>query len=155
MRWVALQSRSGGGTDGIEPIEPGDVDHFEPDDAIPHAAPIACGETQARSIAPPGDQDWLAFTLAQPSQVQVDVDTAGFPLVTAFDDASVLLANGFPDLDFLCGAKALPAGSYRLRLSGPSTFAYDLTLLCSPCLTPNPTPASLPTSTRSPTPLDG
>lgn len=132
------------------------ADAFDPDETADQAVPIACGETQFRTIAPPGDHDWLSFALDAPAEVRVDVDSNGYPLLTAFDESAALLRTGFPDVDFLCGSNALSAGSYRLRVSAAFTFEYSLTLTCSPCLLPNPTPtatpSTMPTPTITPTP---
>lgn len=131
-------------------------DAFEPDNELQSAAPIACGETQLRSLAPGGDADWVRFTLgAAYTNVRLEAAyTDGNVDLYVQDGAGNQISYYANPIEWRCGQDALAAGEYAVRLSGYSYsnqggLPYVLTLRCTPCALPNPT--ATPTATASPT----
>ncbi len=67
-----LPTTGAGSTDNV----PAGSDTFEPDDLIQRAAVIVPDQPQSHSIYPPGDADYMTFTLAQASPVTIEVSTS-------------------------------------------------------------------------------
>ncbi len=111
-------------------------DAFEPDNTNTGAAAIAAGESQARTIFPLGDRDFVKFTLLAPSSATFDV-TAPNQLTLRLYDAFMNMieyndgsANGGAARIVRDGGTALAAGSYFLRVDGrtnSTSVNYELT----------------------------
>lgn len=48
-----------------------DGDSYEPDDSPEQASTISNGQSQTHSISPAGEEDWISFTLNEPSTIHV------------------------------------------------------------------------------------
>jgi len=99
-------------------------DGYEPDDSSGQASSISSGAVQSHSICPAGDEDWVRFTLAGESAVNLETsgpsgDTrmwlydSGLSQVDFDDDGGSGL---FSKIDRVCGVDALPAGTYYVKV---------------------------------------
>ncbi len=116
-------------------------DAYEPDNGANSARAIASGDTQARSIHIPGDEDWVRFVLTKRSNVTIMTsgpqggDTEMYlygpnnaAIFIAYDDDG----NGAYSKITRSGATALDPGSYYVRVKAHSSTAviasYSLSL---------------------------
>lgn len=127
------------------------ADAFEPDNRLEDARLIGCGETQDRWIDPSSDEDWIQFAVGR--LTGVEIATSGSlvadTVLELTDSDGALIEFNDDSIDFFarivrpCGLDALPAGSYRARVTSfgaGSIFPYRLALRCEPCGVPNATP---------------
>jgi hypothetical protein len=123
-------------------------DSYEPDDAREQAKPIACGATQARSISPEGNRDWMSFTLGAIAAVVIETSGAAGDTTMSlrnrngveieYDDDDG--AAAFSRIDRECDVDPLLPGSYFIAVGeylDNDRLVYGLTLTCTPC-TPCP-----------------
>lgn len=127
-------------------------DAYEPDDTAAEATSIGAGETQTHGIAPPNDEDWVAFQVTE--EAQVNLWTAAADGVWGntelwlydadlqqidYDDCSAGIAC-FSRIERRCDDEPLPVGTYFARVtswaSQSEIRAYDLTLSVSACPPP-------------------
>ncbi len=130
-------------------------DSHEPDDSHEDAAPISPGTSQTHSIDPPGDEDWVRFSLADASAVTIATSgTEGDTKMWLYDNALNLIdenddSNGrFAAIDRTCGFEALPAGDYYVKVaeySGDATIdQYVISYTRSACTSVAPRRVFLP-----------
>jgi len=137
----ALYSDNGGSCDDL----------FESDNSSGQANSINDGDQQAHSICPAGDEDWVKFTLAEESAVGIETSgPSGDTVMWLYDSGiSQLEYNDdggtglFSLIDRTCGADALPAGTYYVKIEefGNATVisSYDVSFdIIEPCTTPPP-----------------
>jgi hypothetical protein len=142
----ALYSDGGGSCD----------DSFENDDSFSQASNINDGDQQAHSICPSGDEDWVKFTLAVESAVQIGTSgPSGDTIMSLYDSGISQLEindDGGPELfsfiDRTCGVDALPAGTYYVKIGEFGNDAvissYDVSFdIIESCTTPPPPPPPL------------
>lgn len=126
-------------------------DVYEPDNQLQQAKPIACGETQARSIHVARDDDWARLTLEAPSGILAAAVGPGLTLYNA--DGESLSDPNLARIDLPCGEQSLAAGSYYIQARGGFVVpSYSLSLSCTPCILPTATPAPTDTPTQVATP---
>jgi cell division septation protein DedD len=116
----------------INTPRPDGVDSHEPDDSSAEADRIAPGAPQTHSIAPPGDEDWVRFSLTDASAVTIATSgTEGDTRMWLYDSALNLVEENddsdglFAAIDRTCGFEALPAGDYYVKIaeySGDATI---------------------------------
>lgn len=131
---------------GIDVSDGCTPDGYEPDGSSGLANGIGAGETQTHSLCPAGDEDWVAFTLANESAITLETsgvggDTrmwlydAGLSELEFDDDDGTDL---FSFIDRTCGADPLPAGTYYVKVDefgdDDEIAGYNLTYtLNGPC----------------------
>ncbi|NOY63754.1 MAG: M6 family metalloprotease domain-containing protein, partial [Gammaproteobacteria bacterium] len=121
-------------------------DQYEPDNSSDQASTIQSGASQTHSIAPVSDVDWMTFTLSDDSAVTLESSgasgdsrmwlyDAALSEIEFDDDDGVGL---FSRIDRLCGATALAAGRYYVKVdefSGSQQIdSYDMRLAVSSCV---------------------
>jgi Leucine-rich repeat (LRR) protein/ribosomal protein L35AE/L33A len=130
---LTLSNATGGATIGnpdtaeitiIDNEEPCVPDTYETDDTSSQARTITSGTTQNHNICPIGDEDWVKFTLNNPSAI--NLETAG-----STGDTRMWLYNNslqeieyddddgtgaFSKIDRNCGTDELPAGTYYVKV---------------------------------------
>jgi hypothetical protein len=130
------------------------IDRYEPDDTAEEAVAIHCGEEQIRTLAANGgDQDWLVFTLDSPwTGMSVWTNSGETRLDLLSAAGTPLFHSDYGMMSRSCGMDALPAGLYRIRVTGyPYSPSYAITLGCEPCTAPNPpTPTPMPADDYEP-----
>jgi hypothetical protein len=142
----ALYSDGGGSCD----------DSFEDDDSSGQANNINDGDQQTHSICPSGDEDWVKFTLAAESAVQIETSgPSGDTTMSLYDSGISELefnddggAGLFSLIDRTCGVDALPAGNYYVKIAefGNNNVisSYDVSFdITESCTTPSPPPPPL------------
>ena len=128
-----LPTTGAGSTDNV----PAGSDTFEPDDLIQRATVIVPDQPQSHSIYPPGDADYMTFTLAQASPVTIEVSTNNRLTIRLLDANRGFLdydngqnSNGAPRI-VRAGAEELPAGTYFIQvneLSDRGVATYELSI---------------------------
>lgn len=129
-------------------------DAYEYDDARALARPITCGEVQHHTSLF-GDTDYAALDLDAYTGVSIRSlgrDEYPYGVIERPTGDAVTFYGAF---SAACGYDALPPGRTYIRLNGYSSpFAYDLQVICIPCVEPNATPtptwAGYPTATVTP-----
>ncbi|HRD65088.1 MAG TPA: S8 family serine peptidase [Candidatus Competibacter sp.] len=126
------------------------ADSYEPDNSSAQASPFSAGTSQTHSIAPVGDQDWVRFTLAQPSGVVLETagasgDTEMWLYNSALVQQNYNDDNGaslFSRIERTCAASPLPAGTYYVKVSeygnNETVSSYTLSFQATPCSGSNP-----------------
>ncbi|MBW8009953.1 MAG: hypothetical protein FVQ83_01750 [Chloroflexi bacterium] len=102
-------------------------DSYEPDDSSGQAQWIFSGIQQNHSIIPAGDDDWVKFTVARPSEVVIE--TSGVyrddTVIYLYSSDLTEIENNddfdypntfFSKIDRLCGVDALDAGTYYVEI---------------------------------------
>jgi hypothetical protein len=127
-------------------VESTQGDLYEDDDTSGDAGTIASGEIQERNIRPSTDEDWLTFTLAEPSVVVLE--TRGEPgddtVLELYDDLLNLIEedddgglNSNSRIARICGTNELPAGDYFVRVtsfeSGITISDYEIAYTSVSC----------------------
>ncbi|MEJ2546793.1 MAG: leishmanolysin-related zinc metalloendopeptidase [Gemmatimonadota bacterium] len=129
-------------------IESTQGDLFEDDDTSGDAGTIASGEIQERNIRPATDEDWLTFTLAEPSVVVLETrgEPADDTVLELYDDLLNLIEEdddgGLASnsrIARVCGTNELPAGDYFVRVtsfeSGITIDDYEIAYTSAACST--------------------
>ncbi len=122
-------------------------DAYEPDDSSGAASPISSGSPQTHTIYPVGDEDWVTFTLASESQIELETSgSTGDTRMWLYDAALTELefnddggAGLFSFIDRVCGVDALPAGTYYVKVDEygdnhaipPYEISYTLVQSCA------------------------
>ena len=134
-------------------------DSFENDDSSNQANNINDGDQQTHSICPSGDEDWVKFTLAAESAVQIETSgPSGDTVMWLYDSGINQLefnddggAGLFSLIDRTCGVDALPAGTYYVKIEEFGDDAvissYDVSFdITESCITPPPPPSNVQAS---------
>ncbi len=139
------------------------IDRFEPDDAPDLAKPIACGETQHRTLAPATDVDWLRLQVTETTSIALLI-LGGSHYVQLYSENGEALGENGEALGYVsgdggvskaCGSDALLPGVYYLLLTGYTRYdesSYEISIACSTCSIANATVAPTPTWPSTPTP---
>jgi Leucine-rich repeat (LRR) protein len=120
-------------------------DNYETDDTSNQARTISSGATQNHNICPVGDEDWVKFTLSNPSAIELE--TAG-----STGDTKMWLYNNslseieyddndgtgnFSMIDRICGTDQLPAGTYYVKVedygNNDTINSYTLSFEATAC----------------------
>ncbi|MGD9962481.1 MAG: PKD domain-containing protein [Thermoplasmata archaeon] len=103
---------------------PYEVDMYEPDDYYALASVIEFGEVQTHSIVPEWDDDYVTFTLAEPTSVEIRtiINGSGDTVMTLYDEAGVPYSPIAYDDDSGGGLSSLitadlPQGTYWVSVS--------------------------------------
>ena len=103
---------------------PYEVDMYEPDDYYAQASVIELGETQVHSIVPEWDDDYVTFTLAEPTSVGIRtiINGSGDTVMALYDESGVPYTPIAYDDDSGAGLSslitiALPQGTYWVSVS--------------------------------------
>ncbi len=127
-------------------------DTYEPDDSAGQATTISSDATQAHSICPVGDEDWMKFTTTSDSEVVIETSgTSGDTRMWLYDSSLNEIefnddsgTNFFSRIDRVCGTDELPADTYYVKVnefgSNNEIFSYDISLTVTPCTTSNNAP---------------
>lgn len=121
-------------------------DAFEPDDSSGTATTIASGVPQSHSLCPAGDEDWVRFTLASTSAIEVETSGASGDTRIWLYDSSLSQVEFddddgpglFSSIDRTCASDPLPAGTYYVKVDefgdndpiDAYTLSYDLVETC-------------------------
>lgn len=119
-------------------------DGFEPDNSAGQSSTLTPGTSQAHSICPIGDSDWMTFTLNTDSGIVVETTGAsGDTRMWLYDSNLVQLEYNddgvglFSRIDRVCGTDHLPAGTYYVEIDeyGDNGVIsdYDILLTASGC----------------------
>ena len=116
---------------GQDYVATGTPDLYEPDNSPAEAKVISSGISQAHSITPTTDEDWVKFTLTTPSAVILETSgtTIADTRMWLFKSSDLVNPHGFNDdkdwdndnyysyLAYLnCNVDALPAGTYYVKI---------------------------------------
>ena len=113
-------------------------DETEPNDSIASADPLACGESLAAHVDPPGDIDFWRIELPEPADVTIGVDCGGADsLLAVFDAGGLLVASSDGSGGALCSRLDLHlgAGTYFAAVqdaAASAPFSYSIGLGCLP-----------------------
>lgn len=126
-------------------------DNYEPDNNKTQATTIVHGISQTHNIVPADDQDWVRFTLDEPTAVTISTsgpDTSADTRLWLYDQNLNEIAfnddNGsdyYSTISLGCGASELPAGTYYVKVdeyqNNKIIDSYQLDLRASSCADPN------------------
>lgn len=121
-------------------------DLFEPDNSAEQGTLLEAGTSQARSLDPVGDVDWVRFTLTRESYVTLETSTpVGATELALFREGSTspLVVEGSVVGTARVVVPQLPAGSYQVRVRNPQDVlvsGYLLALQVSDAFEPDDTP---------------
>jgi hypothetical protein len=138
-------------------------DSYEPDNSSGAARVLTNGSVQNHNIIPVGDQDWVVFTISEPSAIilRTDGPSGADTILWLYNSAMTQLAynddgNGAYSLISYSCLNALPAGTYYARVDDYNNdniiLNYTLSLQVSVCPTPTATFTRTPTATFTRTP---
>jgi Tol biopolymer transport system component len=133
-----LQEDSNGNGIG-DACDPDDI--YEPNDDQTQATPIADGETQRHTNGSDSDQDWLTFTLTEPSSIRVELSSSALGL-TLYDANLNWLGNSQGALTRSCDDwSALGAETYYVHIDPywwfPTIGLYDVSFQATACTGPS------------------
>lgn len=120
-----------------------DTYELQSDDNVMNAIVIT-ETTQLHTISPAGDIDWLAFTLDEPSSVNIVTDgDAGDTTLTLYDSNGELIywddeggREAFSQITRSCGRETMSSGRYLIKVSSyfdTIEHAYEISLSTSSC----------------------
>jgi len=124
--------------DPNEALPPVDPDAFEPDDSAMTARAVACNISEAHTISPSREADWLSLSVDEMSTVIVSAAVpVGLLGLTLFDPSGDMIdsagSGGLGSraaIHRACGLNALPAGQYRIRAYGYSGSEFNYARTC-------------------------
>lgn len=99
-------------------------DSHEPNDSAAAASSISTGSPQSHGICPPGDEDWITFSLGGASAVAIETSgPAGDTRMWLYDGSLTLVESdddggtgSFSRIERLCDSNPLPAGTYYVMV---------------------------------------
>ena len=99
-------------------------DPYEPDNDTNHAASIADGELQYRSLSTGSDVDWVRFAVSNSADIRVSAMGTTNVYLRLYSNATLIASNDagiYPHLT----ASNLPAGAYYVKVDSPAAVAVS------------------------------
>ncbi len=125
------------------------ADAYEPDDSSGQATTIAPGASQTHSISPVGDEDWMTFTLTDPSGIVLETSGSGGDdtQMWLYDSSLIEIESddnsgtgNYSMIDRVCGSDELSAGTYYVKIqesgNDEEINSYDISLTVTPSCDP-------------------